>query len=331
MWRYELTKPEGLDALELKEAPIPEPGIGQALMRTASIGVNRAELMATRGHYPMTIPGTPGLEGGGEIVKVGSSLGRWKEGDLVSPAHGAFVEKGRGSYAEYVLIDEEDLVAAPKNIDRRHIGGLWLPYVTAYHGLIHLGELAKGQIVVIPAATSSVGLAAIQIAQDLGAQPIGYTTSAAKLEALMEASGLDEAHIICAERESLTEGLKRTLGTERPGLFFDPIGGAFLEEEIKALRPAGAIVLYGNLGGKGEILAGRLVTKRARVLGCNLGGVRVDPSVMRATYRTLVEKLESGAYKPIAAREFPFNQAREALEFMAKNSHIGKIYLAENA
>jgi NADPH:quinone reductase-like Zn-dependent oxidoreductase len=325
MRHYHLADANGPRALRLLDAPTPEPGIGQVLIRTTSIGINRAELMATVGHYPMKLPGVPGMEAGGIIEAVGPAVSGWKAGDRVSPAHGAFVEKGRGSYATHHLIDVQDLVAAPKNLPDEEIGALWLPFVTAYHGLMHLGDLRAGQAVVIPAATSSVGLAAIQVALDAGARPIATTRTTAKLPALFAATGLGDDAVICGEQESLRDGLRRTLAGEQPELFFDPIGGDFLEDELTALKPGGTIILYGGLGGRGTLLTGRIVMKRARILGHHLGTLRGDPELMRATYRTLVAKIEEGAFRPVIARVFGFDEIPTALETMERNEHVGKI------
>jgi len=339
MMRYwELVGTGGLPDLHLRTAPMPDPGPGEVRIRVTSIGVNRAELMATVGHYPLKPPAVLGMEAGGVIDALGPELtgagvigappGGWHVGHRVTPANGTFQETGRGAYATHLIVAEKELIASPSNVDDAHIGALWLPYVTCEEGLLHKGEIRPGQRVLIPAASSSTGLAAIQVCRAEGATPVPSTTRGSKVDAIASIAQIDPASIIVTERESLKDGLRRTLGDKwRPDVVFDCIGGDFLEEAMDAISHGGTIVVYGNLAGKGTILAGRIVMKELRILGEYLGSLRRAPDRMKATYRRIVERLERGIYKLPVAQRFPFDQARAALETMKKNEHVGKLVI----
>lgn len=331
MLTVQLTGFHGPNALELVEVPEPVPGPRQVVMRTTSMGLNRAELMATQGQYPMPgLPAVMGLEAGGVIESVGSEVTGWLTGMRVTPAHGAFIEKGRGSWAELVAVDAEDLVLAPANVPDHRIGGLWLPFITAWHALHHVGLLDDSMTVVIPAGSSSVGLAALQVCEHIGARTIATTRSAAKVRGICQHGFIHESDIIVTTRESLAAGLERILGKgELVDLFFDPIGGDFLEEELRCLKPGGTIVVYGGLGGRGQLLTGLITMKRARILGYHLGMLRHDLDLTNPdnTYRVLVNHFEQEVLVPTEAGSFPLSDAREALLTLERNEHVGKFYL----
>jgi NADPH:quinone reductase-like Zn-dependent oxidoreductase len=254
----------------------------------------------------------------------------WQEGDRVSPVHGSFQEKGNGSWAEYCLVESSELVKAPKNLPDEQIGGLWLPYVTAWHGLHHLGNIGDSLVVAIPAASSSVGLAALEICHLIGATAIATTRTPDKVDAICDATKLPKERVIVTDEEKLKDGVKRILG---PGgkvdVFFDPIGGDFLQEELECIQRGGTIILYGGLGGRGNILTGVIVMKEVRVLGYHLGMLRRDLDLSNPdnTYAVLVRHFEQKNLKPLPAATFQFIEASAALESLALNKHIGKVYL----
>jgi len=321
----------GPSALEVVESERPAPGPGEVLVRHTSIGLNRSELMATRGHYPASpLPAPMGLEAGGWVEELGADVAGWSRGDRVTPIFGAYHERGRGSWAEYGLVAAKDLVRSPRNLPDHVIGGLWLPFVTAWHALHHVAEVDDAKVVVIPAASSSVGLAAIQVCLLIGARPIALTTHAGKIPAIVQATGIAEADIVVSTQEALEDGLDRILG---PGgladIFFDPIGGDFLEEELRRVRDGGIIVLYGSFGGRGQLLTGLIPMKRVRIVGYHLGMLKHDLDLTNKdnTYNVLVRRFENEELRPTVAETYPLEAVGDALEAMAQNLHVGKFYL----
>src|SRR3546814_10246396 len=163
----------GPDVLRLEEREIPEPGAGEVLIKVEAIGLNRADVMFRTGRYldKATFPSQMGFEASGTVLAAGPGVEGVRGGDAVGVLPGFDLSK-YGTYADHAVIPQAHVLPQPQGLTNVQAAGLWMAYLTAYGGLVEAGRLMAGDRVAISAASSSVGLAAIQIARHARARPI---------------------------------------------------------------------------------------------------------------------------------------------------------------
>ena len=191
---YELGGPE---VLKLEDEVPQTPGPGEAQIEVRAIGLNRAEAMFRRGIYmeQPSLPSRIGYEIAGVVRAVGPGVTGFKAGDAVSTIPG-YSQSQYGGYSEIALVPADTLVAKPEALSYEQAASIWMQYMTAYGALIDIAHLAAEDAVVITAASSSVGLAAIQIARHVGATPIATTRTGAKALSLNYGSDFDACGMI---------------------------------------------------------------------------------------------------------------------------------------
>ncbi|MBX7246118.1 MAG: zinc-dependent alcohol dehydrogenase family protein [Candidatus Sumerlaeaceae bacterium] len=338
----------GTENLRVDQRPTPSPGPGQVRVKVTSIGLNHADLMARRGEYRLVSgdpPFTPGIEAGGLVDCLGEGVTSVSAGQRVilgphAPrrAPGMTSDVGGGTYRSHYICAAEDVVPAPDAIADDQLGAIWLPYLTAWGCLVWKQNLKPGQFVAIPAASSSVGLAAGQVARHCGAVPIGMTTSASKVEALKAMPEFDFAHLVVTRDQSGKQtswhrDLKRITGGRGVDAFFDPVAaGEFLDMEIRALAQFGTIWVYGLLGEPGKVDVTPLIRKHAAIRGWVLGEIVAagNPPLSDAL-AAILKGFETGVYRQRTAKSFPLSRVREAHEEMEKGNHIGKLVLVPDS
>ncbi|MDA0866974.1 MAG: alcohol dehydrogenase catalytic domain-containing protein, partial [Cyanobacteria bacterium] len=194
----------GVEQLQVIPLPDPEPGPGEVVVRLTSIGMNHADLMARRGEYRLTSgnpPFTPGLEGGGVIVAVGTAVSDRTVGQrVILTLDGPKLRgPGQGTYQSHYVLPAAHTIPAPPQIEDVLLGALWLPYLTAWGCLVWRQNLQPGQWVLIPAASSSVAIAAAQVVKQCGAISVGTTRNPAKLEQLQAMPEACFDYLICTD------------------------------------------------------------------------------------------------------------------------------------
>jgi NADPH:quinone reductase-like Zn-dependent oxidoreductase len=331
----------GVDQLELREVPTPDPAPGQARVRLTSIGLNHADLMARRGEYKLYSGAPPfvmGLEGGGVVEAVGDGVRQFKPGDRVilapeAPRHRTVGTSG-GTYRSHYLAPEGMLMAAPVALEDDALGGVWLPYLTAWGCLVWKQGLRAGQTVGIPAASSGVGIAAAQIARQRGAVTIGMTTSAGKAERLRAVPGGAFDHIVVTRGEGgrplpWHKEVRAITGAAGVDVFFDPVAaGEFLEMEIHCLGQHGTIWIYGLLGEPGKVDVTPLIRKHASVRGWVLGEIMdAGRETVAGGCREILDGIGSGELQPVVGGAYRLADVRRAHEEMERGAHIGKLVL----
>lgn len=314
----------GPEVLRIEEVAVPAPGPGEVRIQTKALGLNRAEALLRRGCYieTATLPSGLGLEAAGVIESVGDGVVGLKPGDVVSlvpprsmlrwPAHG-----------ELIRVPVELVVKHPPQLGWEGAAALWMAYLTAYGALAELARLKAGEIVAITAASSSVGLAAIQIANRIGARPLALTRSAAKREALI-AHGA--AAVVLSEGEGLAGRLEAAAGQSAIRVVLDAVGGPNVEPLTAAMAPGGLLIQYGGLSplatpfplpavlGKNLTLRGYLVHEITR-----------DPVKLAAAKAFILAGVAEGALKPVIAKRFPLDQIVDAHRYLESNAQFGKI------
>jgi len=322
----------GPEVLEVASEPVPAPGAGQVLVRLTSIGMNHAELMGRRGDYKLTTgepPFTPGLEGGGVIEAVGGGVDAARVGARVTLTPDVTRTPGNGSYRSHMVVDDTQALDAPRELPDEQLGAVWLPYLTAWGCLVWKQDLREGQVVALPAASSSVALAAAQIARHLGARAIGLTTSPAKVEAIRD--DFDDV-IVTHEGDTMKpwhKDVRELISDRGVDVFMDPVAaGDYLTTELKCLAMDGTVWLYGHLGEPGVVEFGPLLWKRGAIRAWVLWElVKAGRDAWLPGCQWILDRLADGEFKLRVARTFALNDVRRAHEVMEKGDHVGKLVL----
>ncbi len=314
----------GPDVLRIEDMDIPAPGPGQVQIRVKALGINRAEALLRSGTYIETapLPSGLGLEAAGIIEAVGEGVDGFAPGDAVSVIPPISMVRWP-AYGELVTFPAGSVVRHPPTLSWEEAAALWMPYLTAYGALIDIARLSRGEFVAITAASSSVGLAAIQIANVIGATPIAITRTSSKRQALEEAGA---AHVIASQEEDLQARLREIAGEGGVRVVLDAVAGPIFEPLTAAMSSGGILIEYGGLSpqptpfplpavlGKCLLLRGYLVHEIIR-----------DPIRLQAAKTFIFDGLASGALKPLIAKTFPFEQIVEAHRFLETNEQFGKI------
>jgi len=315
----------GPEVLEVREVPTPEPRGEQVRVRVRACGLNRADLVQAQGHYPAP-PGAPadipGLEYAGEIDAIGPDVtGPLRVGDRVFG-----IVRG-GGQAESVLTHERLAVPIPPNLDFIAAAAVPEAFLTAHDALLTQGRLAPGRRVLIHAAGSGVGTAAVQLAHAMGCTVFGTSRTAAKLEQV-QALGLD--HGIDTSREDFAAVIRSQTGGAGVDVVVDFLGGPALAGNLAALAPRGRLVLVGLLGGiRAPIDLNLMLRKRLTIVGTTLRARPLEEKIA-ATRRfadEVIPWLARGLVHPVVDSVFPFEDARAALAKMESNQVFGKVIL----
>jgi NADPH:quinone reductase-like Zn-dependent oxidoreductase len=297
-------KTGGPEVLQFDALPLPEPAQGEVRLRVKAIGLNRAEVMFRMGQYleQPVLPAKNGYEASGIVEAVGPGVDKSWIGKTVSTVP-AFLLTAYGVYGEVAIVPVFALAAYPEKLSFEEGTSIWMQYLTAYGALIDQGHLSKGDFVLITAASSSVGLAAIEIAKAEGAISIATTRTSKKKARVNEITAGKGARII-----------------------FDPIGGKGLETLASAAAANGILFEYGALAMEPTpyplFIALR---KHLTIKGYTLREVFADPEAFTKAKKYIFDHITAGDFKPRIDKTFPFAQIVEAHRYMESNAQIGKI------
>lgn len=315
----EMTGPDGL---RREDVPTPSPGVGEIAVAVCATALNRADLMQTLGRYPAPegiVADIPGLEYSGEVSALGPRVTRWKVGD---PVMGLV---GGGAWAQTLITHEREAMRVPQGVRLEHAAAIPEAFSTAFDALVTQGGLTVGTEVLVHAAASGVGTAAIQLCRLFGARVIGTARSAPKLERLR--LGPDGLLTSGAGFADQVNSLTRGRGVD---LVLDLVGGDFVPESIRAMATKGTLVLVGLVGGRAVELPLHLVLqRRLRIQGTALRSRPLEEkiAVARAVETRLVPQFEAGALTPVIDSVTSMSHIVEALGRMANNDTFGKLVL----
>jgi NADPH:quinone reductase len=327
-----ITAPGGPEVLELRERPDPVPGPGQLRVAVRAAGLNRADLLQRRGGYPAPAGAPadiPGLEFAGVVDAVGDGVTAWSPGARVMG-----VVAG-GAYAERVVLDEGEALPIPAGLDFAAAAAVPEAFTTAHDALFTRAALGAGERLLVHAAGSGVGTAAIQLAAAAGATVHGTSRSAWKLERA-RALGLQAGIVLPAAdpaadfaADFAAEVRARTgAGID---VVLDLVGGTYLAGSLRALEPLGRLVLVGLVAGaRAEVDLGLLLRQRLTVVGTVLRSRPLEQKIAaaRLVRRDVLPLLESGRVRPLVDRVFPATHAADAHRLMERNENYGKIVLS---
>lgn len=320
---HEVGAPE---VLRLEQLDVGEPGPGELRVRIEAIGLNRAEAAFRAGRYieAPALPARLGYEASGVVEAVGAEVGGFRPGDAVCILP-AFSMNRYGVYAERAIVPAAAAVARPAGMDAVTGAAVWMAYLTAYGGLVDIAGIGPGDFVVITAASSSVGLAAIQICRRQGAVPIALTGNAAKAEALRRHGA---AHVVVGAGEAAVAEVMGLTGGQGARLVFDPVAGPGVAALAGMLGAGGMLLIYGNLSGQGEATPfpfARAVRHGLSVRGYLVFEVIGDAERRARAMAYVSAGIADGRLKPVIARTFQLDDIVAAHRYLESNQQVGKI------
>jgi NADPH2:quinone reductase len=300
--------------LSVEDHPDPEPGAGECLVRVRAAGINGADMMQRRGHYPAP-PGAPqdipGLELAGEVIERGPGAERFKDGARVMS-----IVAG-GGQAELAVVHERLLMPVPENLDWPHAGGMPECFTTAHDAVFTQAGLRAGERLLVHGGAGGVGTAAIQLGRAAGAR---VTATVRNKDAHEDIAALGATVIEPA-------------GFAEHGPFdviLELVGAPNLADNLSALHTGGRIAIIGtSAGATAEINLGMLMMKRARIHGSTLRPRPLEEKALtaRAVERSVLPLLASGDVSVPLAATYPLERAVEAYDRFAGGSKLGKIVL----
>jgi NADPH2:quinone reductase len=314
---------ESADQLSWREVPDVSAGPGEVLVKVAAAGVNRADLLQAAGKYPPP-PGASeiiGMEVSGVIADIGSDVANWSVGQEVCALLAG------GGYAEYVAVPGGQLMPLPDGVDMVDAAGLPEVACTVWSNLVLTAHLGKGQLLLMHGGASGIGSHAIQVARALGVRVAVTAGSAEKLEFCRE---LGAEITINYRDEDFVARVQEAGGAD---VIFDIMGAAYLDRNIDALATDGQLVIIGMQGGiKGELNIGKLLGKRARVIGTTLRarpvtGPNSKTEIVQAVIGSVWPMIAEGRVRPIIGARLPIQQAGEAHQQLTSSKVTGKVVL----
>lgn len=321
-----ITQYGGPEVLAVREVPDPpSPSANQVTVRVRAAALNRADLLQRLGRYPAPAgfpPDIPGLEFAGEVLETGPEVQRWKSGQRV------FGITGGGAQAELVITPEDQLAEVPSNLNWIQAAAVPEVFITAHDALFATASLQAGESVLIHAAGSGVGTAAIQLARAAGAKVFGTARTAAKLE---QAAHLGlSASIAVGDPSSIVEAVRDWTKGEGVDVVLDLVGAAYLDANLRSLAKRGRMVLVGTTAGaKGTLEFGLVMSKRLKIIGTVLRSRSAEEkaSVTQQFQREVVPLLAAGSVRPIVDSTFRLDEVAAAHQRLESNATFGKVVL----
>ena len=329
-----ITKKGGPEVLRVREAADPEPGPGELRVRVRAAGVNFADTMARLGLYPAAPkpPCVVGYEVSGVVDKAGPGAPAGRVGER------CIALTRFGGYSDVVCVPADRALRFPERLSFAEAAALPVQWLTAWHMLVELGNLQKGQRVLVQAAAGGVGTAVLQIARRIGAEVIG-TASPGKHEKL-RALGITHA-IDYANFDTTVLELTGGRGVD---LALDAVGGSSFKRSYRALAPAGKLVMFGASsaapGMKFQPLAAlgmvasmpvffpmQMLNANKGVFGVNMGTLWQEDALLNRELAAVLAGVEEGAFTPLVDLEVPFAEAPRAHQRLGERANFGKVVL----
>lgn len=308
---------DDLAGVRLADVPMPERRAGQLLVRVRAASLNFPDLLMTRGGYQLKppLPFTPGMEMAGEVV---AGDGGFAPGDRVVAG------TRLGSFAEFVAVDAAGARRVPDGMSFAEAAAVGAAYLTAWVGLVALGGMTAGDWVLVHGATGGVGLAAVDLAQALGAKVIATSRSSGKLARLAAAYPVEATLPATGFRESVKE-----LTGGGADLIYDPVGGDVFDESTRCIAWGGRLLVIGFTSGRiATVPANIPLIKGFSVVGVRAGEYgRRDPAAGKAAADAVWQLAADRRIRPHVDARYPLAEWRAAFDAMAASRHLGKIIL----
>jgi putative PIG3 family NAD(P)H quinone oxidoreductase len=321
-----IAAPGGPEVLEIRDLPRPQPVGEQVLVRVRTSAINRADLMQRQGRYPApdgAPADIPGIEFAGEIAALGPAARAWKMGQRV------YGIVGGGAHAEYLVAHERAIAAVPDVLDWREAGAVPEVFITAHDALVTQARLRPGEQVLIHAVGSGVGLAAVQLAQALGATPWGTARTPDKVTRARDL-GLAGGVALTADLGPLGGRVAEWTNGRGVDVVLELVGGDYLAASVAALAPKGRLILIGTIAGARTSLdLGRVLRHRLTIRGTVLRSRPLEERIL-ATHAFAAEvspMLAARTVRPTIDSVFPLAHIRAAHERLESNETFGKVVI----
>lgn len=317
----------GVEALEVREVLRPEEVCADRVrVRVRAAGLNRADILQRMGRYPAppgTVQDIPGLEFAGEVEALGQVARQWRVGQRV------FGITAGGAQAEYIVVPQSTLAEIPPNLDWAGAAAAPEVFITSHDALFTQARLEMGESVLIHAAGSGVGTAAIQLARAAGAVPYGTSRTPEKLERARE-YGLEEGVTTGDDPALFAEAVRQWTNGRGVNVILDLVGAAYLSANLEALAPLGRLMFVGTTAGaSAQLDFGAVMRKRLTIRGTVLRPRSTEEKAL-ATARFashVLPLLASGRVRPVLDKVYGIDEVRAAHERLESNASFGKVVL----
>ena len=314
----------GPEVLQIENLEVGEPGPGEVRIRVEAVGLNRSEAMYRAGRYPTKpqLPSLIGYEGVGTIEALGPGVEDFAVGERVCVL--PMIQQGQyGIWAEQAIVPARVLLPAPPGLTPAEAASIWMQYMTAY-AIIEVANVGIGDGVIVRAASSSVGIAAIQLANWAGSVSIACTRTSDKKQALLDHGA---AHVVATEEEDLVARVMAITGGKGARTAFDPVGGPYVDTLAQALAPRGILFVYGGLSEQPTPYPHwPCAMKGLSMRGWVASEIWNHPHRYKAAQEKILAGLAGGQLRPVIAKEFHgLEQLAAANEFLESNQQVGKV------
>jgi NADPH2:quinone reductase len=308
----------GPEVLKLNEVPTPKPEAGQVLVKVHAVGVNPYDTYMRTGTYAIKppLPYTPGSDAAGVVESVGTGVKNLKPGDRVYTA-----KTITGAYAEYTLTLEAQAQKLPDNISCEQGAGVWVPYGTAYHAIVHEAKVRASETVLVHGASGGVGSAAVQMLRGMGAKVFGTASSDAGQE-LVKREGA--AQVFNHAKPGYTDEIMKATGGRGVDVILEMLANVNLAQDLKLLAQYGRVIVIGNRGDV-TINARDLMARRSSVLGFTLWAT--TEAEIADIHAGLFAGLANGTLTPIVGKKIPLAEAARAHKEVLAPGASGQIVL----
>ncbi|RZI98760.1 MAG: NADPH:quinone oxidoreductase family protein [Haliea sp.] len=314
--------PTGVDALQWKEMPTPQPKAGEVLIEIKAASLNFPDLLIVQNKYQMKpeLPFVPGSEYAGVIAAVGEGVTGLKVGQNVACL------SGTGGFATHTIAAAARCMPLPEGFSHVDAAAFIMIYATSHHALVDRAQLQAGETVLVLGAAGGVGTAAIQIAKAKGAKVIAAASTDEKCE-LCKKIGADVT--INYTRENLREAIKAATGGNGPDVIYDPVGGDFAEPAFRSIAWRGRYLVVGFASGPIPALPFNLaLLKGASIVGVFWGDFsRREPQANAAMMGELAQWYAQGKIKPVIDRTMPMAELKAAYAHMGSRGVKGKLVM----
>ncbi|MBL4594630.1 MAG: zinc-binding dehydrogenase [Flavobacteriales bacterium] len=316
----------GPEVLEIHSEPLTKPVGTEVLVRMTALALNRSNSLFREGTYLLTatFPSRIGTEGSGIIEAIGNQVSNWEVGqkiNLLVPLN----ESDSGYAAKYNIVEQDRLISLPNGLSDRDAATAWVPFLTLYHFFIENNWVAKDKWIVLPAASSSVSLAANSLAQHFGAKTIGITRTSKKLDDL-NAAGYNA--IIVSEEGNIAEKIMN-ITTDGADYAFDSVAGPNLTELVKGMKMGGEITVFGALDSRETPLPiFDMMTRGVQIKVYTLYELLIDRTRLMAAIDFYTKLFDANSIAPsVDENEFSLDQISDAFDFMESNQQVGKVVI----
>jgi NADPH:quinone reductase len=314
--------PVGVEALQWKELPTPEPKAGEVLVEIKAASLNFPDLLIVQNKYQIKppLPFVPGAEYAGVIAAVGADVKHLQVGQSVACL------SGTGGFATHTIAPAHLCMPLPAGFPHVDAAALIMTYATSHHALVDRGQVKAGETVLVLGAAGGVGTAAIQVAKALGARVIAAASSDEKCE-LCRTIGADAT--INYSREPLRDAINAATGGRGPDVIYDPVGGDLAEPALRSIAWRGRYLVIGFASGTIPALPLNLpLLKGASIVGVFWGSfARHEPKAGAALLAELARWYAEGKIKPVIDRQLPMAELKAAYEYMGSRSVKGKVVM----